>query len=118
MTRQQATLIISRYNIPTGQDFHALDTDTVARIIAAADAWGYRAPRNANGSRARYFHAFLCRVMAGPAFRIEYVIQQNFGKWEDVNYETTPKDARRSLREYRENMPKYPVRLIRRRVPT
>ncbi len=43
-------------------DFHALDSAAVERIIAEADAYGYRAPRNANGSRARYFHAYLTRT--------------------------------------------------------
>lgn len=36
--------------------------------------------------------------------RDEYVIQGNYGYgWEDENCEDTREDARRSLREYREN---------------
>lgn len=36
----------------------------------------------------------------------EYVIQGHYGSgWEDVNYETSMADARRSLKEYRENQP-------------
>lgn len=42
-------------------DFHRLPTNTVGALIAEADAAGYRAPENANGSRARYFHAALVR---------------------------------------------------------
>jgi len=46
----------------TGQeDFHALSSSTVDKIIAAADAARYRKPKDANGSRARYFHAMLVR---------------------------------------------------------
>lgn len=36
----------------------------------------------------------------------EYVIQGNYGQgWEDENFETTHKDAKRSIKEYRENGP-------------
>lgn len=45
------------YNV----DFHALQSEFVDRLVAAADARGYRKPRNANGSRARCFHAYLMR---------------------------------------------------------
>lgn len=44
-----------------GRDFHALPSSAVDSIIAAADRARYRKPRNANGSRARYFHAHLQR---------------------------------------------------------
>lgn len=46
------------------RSFHALPSDVIASLIAEADERHYRAPRNANGSRARYFHAFLERVAA------------------------------------------------------
>lgn len=36
-------------------DFHALDSDAVLTLVDIARAQGYRKPRNANGSRARYF---------------------------------------------------------------
>jgi len=45
-------------------DFHALPSAVVDALIAEADAYGYRKPRNANGSRARYFHAYLSRTAA------------------------------------------------------
>lgn len=35
--------------------------------------------------------------------------------WEEVNAEDTWKDAKRSLAEYRENQPEYPVRARRKR---
>jgi hypothetical protein len=48
--------------------------------------------------------------------RDEYIVQGNYGHgWEDENTETTWPDARRSLREYRENGPGL-YRLITRRV--
>jgi len=45
-------------------DFHSLGTEAVDRLLAHADAMKYRRPKNANGSRARYFHAWLTRVAA------------------------------------------------------
>lgn len=42
-------------------DFYALPTSSVGAVLRAADAAGYRAPRNANGSRARYFYEALRR---------------------------------------------------------
>lgn len=43
-------------------DFHALSSDTVQTLLAYADSLKYRKPRNANGSRARYFFAYLQRA--------------------------------------------------------
>lgn len=62
MTRDQALLIASNHHIPLDRDFHALDHDTVNRIIEAARQAKYREPKGANGSRARYFHARLQRA--------------------------------------------------------
>lgn len=63
MNRTDARAILQRCNISADSDqFHALDTDRVESLIAEADRAKYRAPKNANGSRARYFHAFVVRV--------------------------------------------------------
>lgn len=35
--------------------------------------------------------------------------------WEVVNTEETREDGRRSRREYRENQPEYPVKMVKRR---
>jgi len=49
--------------------------------------------------------------------RDEIVIQGNYGQgWEDLVTEDTHRDALTRLREYRENEPNYPHRLIVRRV--
>lgn len=45
-----------------GGDFHALRSSQVDALLTAADRYKYRKPKNANGSRARYFHAYLQRV--------------------------------------------------------
>lgn len=50
------------HGFPLGIDFHTLDSSTVESILAAADVWRYRKPKNANGSRARYFYAYLNRL--------------------------------------------------------
>lgn len=43
---------------------HALSSATVESLLAWADNHKYRAPKNANGSRARYWHAYLTRRAA------------------------------------------------------
>lgn len=54
--------IAARHGFPLGADFHTLGADAVSGVLTAAHAYGYRQPRQANGSKARYFHAFLQRV--------------------------------------------------------
>jgi hypothetical protein len=46
------------------RDFHALSSGAVDYLISHANQAGYRKPKNANGSRARYFHAYLQRLVA------------------------------------------------------
>lgn len=55
--------LVTQYQIPT-RDFFTLRAEEVERVLAAADFVGYRRPKNANGSRARYFHARLMRDLA------------------------------------------------------
>ena len=57
-----ARSILSSCKINMHVDFHALSSDKVDALLTHADAYKYRKPKNANGSRARYFHAYLCRV--------------------------------------------------------
>lgn len=55
----------SKFQLPSGlcgRDFHTLSFSDVERVLAAADQVGYRRSRNANGSRARYFHAACIRT--------------------------------------------------------
>lgn len=42
-------------------DFHQLTSSQVDQLLEEADRVRYRKPKNANGSRARYFHALLQR---------------------------------------------------------
>ena len=47
----------------------------------------------------------------------EYEIQGNYGQgWEMVCAGETHKDARARLKEYRENEPQYPHRIIKKRI--
>lgn len=52
------------YNAP---DFFTLPADTVEALLAEADRHGYRKPRNANGSRGRYFYAYILRSLKAAA---------------------------------------------------
>lgn len=56
--------ILTRLGIAPGANFHTLDSATVENLLLAADLERYRAPRNANGSRARYYHDMLQRRAA------------------------------------------------------
>ena len=51
-----------------------------------------------------------------PLYVNEYVIQQHFGRWEDMTSEENLKEARIRLNEYRINQPQYPARRIIRKV--
>jgi hypothetical protein len=44
------------------RDFFTLSAEEVGRLVEEADRWGYRKPMTANGSRARYFYAYLVRL--------------------------------------------------------
>jgi hypothetical protein len=50
-------------------DFHALTSDEVEAVLRAAEAAGYRKPKNANGSRARRCAADSGPVAAGSSMR-------------------------------------------------
>ena len=67
LTREQATNILRLCGIKPDTDFHALASIHVDFLIHAANNLRYRKPRNANGSRARYFHAYLQRRAASEA---------------------------------------------------
>ena len=64
MTAHDARLILSRCGIRPDVDYDVLRSSVVADLLEWADKVGYRKPKNANGSRGRYFHAHLTRIVA------------------------------------------------------
>lgn len=62
--RERARGILARCRVAVGANFYALRQETVSALLAEADAHKYRAPRNANGSRGRYWHEYLQRAAA------------------------------------------------------
>ena len=115
MKKHEATTIATQYSIPLGENFHGLSSIIVEKIIDAANARKYREPKNANGSRARYFYAMLTR--ANNATVPEYVVQVHTGYgWEDETTEETRLAARLQLKAYRENTSGH-YRVITRRIP-
>jgi hypothetical protein len=56
--------ILQACNVELGADFHALSSSAVESLLRWADHYKYRKPKDANGSRARYFHALLQRRAA------------------------------------------------------
>ena len=69
LTRHDALGLSALHHIPLGRDFHSLDSSQVESVIAAADTVKYRAPANRNGSRARYFFAYLQRLASRDSSR-------------------------------------------------
>tara|TARA_Y100000310_G_scaffold330958_2_gene403651 strand:+ start:1183 stop:1398 length:216 start_codon:yes stop_codon:yes gene_type:complete len=53
--------------IDLNEDFHRLSSDKVETILADAKSLGYRQPKNANGSRARYFFYAVKRARKANA---------------------------------------------------
>ena len=64
LDKPTARAILQDASVERGADFHALTTWAVLALETAADERGYRKPANANGSRVRYWHAYLQRAAA------------------------------------------------------
>lgn len=64
--RERARRILGLIPAPVGGNFYALRQEAVYNLLGEARAAGYRQPRNANGSRARYFHEYLQRAAQRP----------------------------------------------------
>lgn len=62
MDRGTAWDVLQRAQIPKGTNFFKLNSDQVDGLLDCADMYKYRKPKNANGSRARYFHAMVERA--------------------------------------------------------
>lgn len=56
-----AQMILARLGIKRGTDFHTIERSKVAELLIESVAARYRHPKDANGSRALYFHERLQR---------------------------------------------------------
>ena len=54
--------LATSYHIDLSKNFYTLNTAEVAQVLYVADLVKYRKPTQANGSRARYFFAYLQRA--------------------------------------------------------
>lgn len=61
MTRFDAIEILQTIRTKVNQDFHTLTNEQVCELLEQADKFKYRKPKNANGSRGRYFYAYVSR---------------------------------------------------------
>jgi hypothetical protein len=59
----EASRIFASCRISPFEDFHALPSSKIDMLLEHADRVKYRKPKDANGSRARYFHAYLYRAL-------------------------------------------------------
>ena len=55
--------LCTSFGIDPRQDWHAMPSAMKEAVLSAADARRYRKPKNANGSRGRYFAAYLRRAI-------------------------------------------------------
>lgn len=62
ISRHYAREILRAIDSNETQDFHTLSSEKVEILLTWADAQKYRKPKNANGSRARYYFARLQRL--------------------------------------------------------
>jgi hypothetical protein len=63
LTSREAHAILARCKVNPHVPFHALSPFHVDALLTEADARRYRKPKNANGSRGRYFHAYVVRAL-------------------------------------------------------
>ena len=101
MTDKKSAALAMLPRLKLTADFFTLDSDTVLQLVDVAKAVGYRRPKNANGSTARCFFAYLAR---SPKTELLHVVQGNYGHgWEDLTASADYAEARANLRDYREN---------------
>jgi hypothetical protein len=113
MTDKKAAALALLPRLDLAANYFTLSSSTVLELVDVARAVGYRAPKNRNGSTARYFFAYLAR---SPKTELLHVVQGNYGHgWEDLTASADHKEARANLKDYRQNDPA-PTRLIKRRV--
>lgn len=65
--RVSARAFLSNINAAVGQDFNTLSASQVDMVLREADRVRYQKPKNANGSRARYFYERMQRHARGQA---------------------------------------------------
>lgn len=56
-----ALTVFNRHGISIREDFHTLTSSQVEIVLECAKQDGYKQPKNANGSRSRYYFAALQR---------------------------------------------------------
>lgn len=66
LTPDDAHAILYECGVPGGVDFDTLPSSAVEALLRHADKYKYRKPKNANGSRGRYWHAYVDRVAHQP----------------------------------------------------
>jgi len=59
----QACAICNVFGFNPLEDFHQMSSGSKEAVLRAADSVKYRQPKNANGSRGRYFAAYIRRVV-------------------------------------------------------
>lgn len=61
LERSDANEILQRAGVELGTNFYTLSSSQVEALLVEADRVKYRKPKQANGSRGRYFHDYVQR---------------------------------------------------------
>lgn len=113
---------LARMKIPVGEDFHALRSSQVDLLLAEAKRVKYKKPKNANGSKARYFHDRLQRQAQAkpkasskqnpqpaaydpqPGYRFQILCRNpSYDRaWEHCDYAVDSADKKHLLANYRQ----------------
>jgi len=63
LTYWDAWALATSFGFDPREDWHAMSTASKEAVLKAADSRRYKAPKNANGSRGRYFAEYVRRVI-------------------------------------------------------
>ena len=66
LTKYEAQNLLTLAGIARFTNFYTLSASQVDSLLSLADLVKYRKPRNANGSRGRYFYEYLRRTVSQP----------------------------------------------------
>lgn len=64
LTHGTAADILARCKVAHRPNFFTLGAQTVDVLLEEAREYGYRKPKNANGSKGRYWYEYLLRITA------------------------------------------------------
>lgn len=119
MTQERALALMAEMKADRSTDFDAIRLSDKFEIAEIARREGYRAPKNANGSTARYFFAMVQRKAfpkTETVYRISLRRKEDGATWTTIHESKDPIEAKTFLKRARRQMPGATLSYSRRRV--